>query len=131
GLPSIRNDVEEKLDETLGKLPMQLSDPRIELFRMIRNCSTIIKEKTTCSNNQNEFWKSLNDQFVQFKKEFCALHPVFLIGRNVKEKTWDRNINIWDKRDACNATFDILNDFIEDHKSNTSKDQLQQITEDQ
>ncbi|RIB19660.1 hypothetical protein C2G38_2181273 [Gigaspora rosea] len=89
GLTSIRNDVEEKLNEE--NFPMQLSDnPRIELFRMIKNCFTIIKEKSTCSNDQTVFWKSLNEQF---------------------------------------ETFDILEDFIEGHRSNTSTDQLQQITE--
>ncbi|CAG8728311.1 14460_t:CDS:2 [Dentiscutata erythropus] len=123
GLPDIRKDVEEKLDKAcqdLGKLPIQLSDnPRIELFRMIQNCSKIINEKTTCSNDQTEFWNSLNNQFAQFKKEFYALHPIFLIGCNVngyKQKTSD-------------AKFDMLEDFIEDCKSNTSTDKLKQITE--
>ncbi|CAG8700870.1 18172_t:CDS:2 [Dentiscutata erythropus] len=94
GLPGIRKDVEEKLDE-------------------------IIKEKTTCLNDQTELWKSLNNQFVQFKEEFYALHPIFLIGCNVngyKQKTSD-------------AKFDMLEDFIEDRKSNTSTGKLQQITE--
>ncbi|KAF0420291.1 P-loop containing nucleoside triphosphate hydrolase protein [Gigaspora margarita] len=120
GLPDIRKNVEDKLNKTfqdLGKLPIQLSDsPRIELFRMVKNCSKIIKEKTTCSNDQTELWKLLNDQFAQFKEEFCALRPVFLI----------RTSFIGRPRDE---TFDILEDFIENRKNNASTDRLQQITE--
>ncbi|KAF0420290.1 P-loop containing nucleoside triphosphate hydrolase protein [Gigaspora margarita] len=111
GLPDIRKNVEDKLNKTfqdLGKLPIQLSDsPRIELFRMVKNCSKIIKEKTTCSNDQTELWKLLNDQFAQFKEEFCALRPVFLI----------RTSFIGRPRDE---TFDILEDFIENRKNNAT-----------
>ncbi|CAG8835344.1 34082_t:CDS:2, partial [Racocetra persica] len=106
----------------LEKLPMQLSDnPRIDLFRLIKNCSTIIKEKTACSNNQIELWKSLNNQFVQFKVEFYAFRPIFSI---------DYSNNYIGERPS--GIIDILKDFIEDcptDKSNISTDQLQQLTE--
>ncbi|CAG8757780.1 21666_t:CDS:2, partial [Racocetra persica] len=126
GLPGIRKDVEEKFDEAcngLEKLPKQLSNnPEIDIFRLIKNCSTIIKEKTTCSNNQIELWKSLNNQFVQFKEEFYALRPIFSISHS----------NSNPGTIPSGAMIDILEDFIKDcptAKSNTSTDQLQQLTE--
>ncbi|CAG8463440.1 14419_t:CDS:2 [Racocetra fulgida] len=124
-LPDIRKDVEEKLDEDLEKLPMQLSDnPKIDLFRLIKNCSTIIKDKTTCSNNQIELWKSLNNQFVQFKVEFYAFRPIFSIDYS---NNYINNIG-----ERPSGIIDILKDFIEDcptDKSNISMDQVQQLTE--
>ncbi|CAG8486125.1 18067_t:CDS:2 [Cetraspora pellucida] len=127
GLPGIRKEVEEKLDEAckdLEKLPLQLSDnPRIDLFRLIKNCTTIIKEKTTCSNNQIELWKSLNDQFALFKVEFYALRPIFSI--NSSNNYIGKN---------SSGVIDILEDFIEGspiNKSDISTDQLQQLTETQ
>ncbi|CAG8455750.1 11559_t:CDS:2 [Gigaspora rosea] len=94
----------------LAENEMQPSgNPRFELFRMIKNWSTIIKKETTCSNDQTELWKSLNNHFAHFKEEFYALHPVFLIGCNA---------NSYNKK-ILDATFDILEDFIEDRKNKT------------
>ncbi|CAG8842155.1 3767_t:CDS:2, partial [Racocetra persica] len=60
GLPSVRKEIEEKLIETrqeLEKIPEQLSDnPSIEIYRMAKQCCSIIKAKTACSNNQIDLW---------------------------------------------------------------------------
>ncbi|CAG8657475.1 26390_t:CDS:2 [Dentiscutata erythropus] len=122
-LPDIRKSVEDKLDEVcrdLESIPMQLSDnSKIEFYRMVKNCSTIIKTETMSSNDQIELWKSFNNKFTQFKKELYVLRPIFSIGCEI-------NTN----KKLSTAKFDMLDDFIEDHTIiENSIDQLQQITE--
>ncbi|RIB21928.1 P-loop containing nucleoside triphosphate hydrolase protein [Gigaspora rosea] len=89
GLPSVRKEIETKLSETrqeLEKIPEQLSDnPRIEIYRMAKKCSTIIKSKTMCSNNQAELWQSINKEFEFFTKELYNSRPIFTVGINETE----------------------------------------------
>ncbi|CAG8741669.1 16996_t:CDS:2, partial [Dentiscutata erythropus] len=89
GLPSVRKEIETKLSETrqeLEEIPEQLSDnPRIEIYRMAKKCSTIIKSKTTCSNNQVDLWQSINKEFEFFMKELHTSRPIFTVGNNETE----------------------------------------------
>ncbi|KAF0343706.1 P-loop containing nucleoside triphosphate hydrolase protein [Gigaspora margarita] len=118
GLPSVRKEIEIKLSETrqeLEKIPEQLSDnPRIEIYRMAKKCSTIIKSKTMCSNNQVDLWQSINKEFEFFIKELYNSRPIFTVGINetevdildefIKTKVIERHYNKNPMLDTTNTT---------------------------
>ncbi|CAG8597440.1 2253_t:CDS:2, partial [Racocetra fulgida] len=78
---------EAREDEiSLEKIPEKLSDnPSIEIYRMAKQCCSIIKAKTACSNNQIDLWQSINKKFEYFKQELYSSRPIFTVGNNETE----------------------------------------------
>ncbi|CAG8747291.1 1247_t:CDS:2, partial [Cetraspora pellucida] len=141
GLPSVRKEIEEKLLETrqeLEKIPEQLSDnPNMEIYRMSKQCCSIIKAKTMCSNNQIDLWQSINQKFEFFKQDLYSSRPIFTVGASeteidlldeytktkVIEKNYSNNKNTW------NNTSDQLSRVKFTGKYRTTE--LLKISEDQ
>ncbi|CAG8548187.1 1087_t:CDS:2, partial [Cetraspora pellucida] len=141
GLPSVRKEIEVKLFETrqeLEKIPEQLSDnPNMEIYRMSKQCCSIVKAKTMCSNNQIDLWQSVNQKFEFFKQDLYSSRPIFTVGANeteidlldeytktkVIEKNYSNNKNTW------NNTSDQLSRVKFTGKYRTNE--LLKISEDQ
>ncbi|CAG8649295.1 632_t:CDS:2, partial [Acaulospora colombiana] len=63
----------EKIPEPPGK------NPRLALYRMIKECSAKIKEAISSDNN-TELWNSISNEFKKFKREACSSRSIFAVG---------------------------------------------------